>query len=459
LFTISFQLSFLAVSAIILVARPASDFFRQRLRLPRPLCLLLAFICFNFSIEFFLWPATVLNFHQVPWLSPLLNLIFIPLVGALLLPAALLAGLVSLLWATAGAWLTHLVWYLAQAVVISVEWLDTLPIAVSYIGGPGLGSVMLFYSSLLVFFTLPWQPRRWLAGLLMLAGLALWLLPSGPDFANGRLEAWALDVGQGSAVAVKLPDGRFVMADCGTSGTLDPGQRIAAPFLWSLGVNRLEALIVSHPQHDHFSGMPFLLRWFAPRELWINGPAEENPAFSALLDLARQRGVKIRRLTPGRMELGGAEFMIMWPPESYSSSDPNNLSLWLGIGWQDKWLWLSGDKGPAVEKALKNFPSGSHLLMAPHHGGKGSCSQELLDRLRPQATVFSTGCVNSYGMPRPESLARVAAAGGLIYTTANQGCLHLQSGDQGWRITPFLAEPRDCPFSAQAREVLGRNFD
>jgi competence protein ComEC len=459
LFTISFQLSFIAVGAIIIAARPASEFFRYKLKLPRFASVASGFLVFNIIVTIFLWPVTVINFHQVPWLSVPANLIFIPLTGTLLLPAALLAGLMSLLWATPGAWLTEMVWYLAQAVVIIAEWLAKLPGAVSYIGGPGLPSVILFYAASLLLLAGAFRRRLWIAGLLGALSLILWLIPvpASPQH-NERLEAWVLDVGQGSAVLIKLPDGKMMMVDCGTTGTLDPGQRIAAPFLWSLGINRLDILVISHPENDHFSGMPFLLRWFNPRELWINGRGQDNPKYAALLDMARQREVKIRTLGQGKMEAGGAEIMIMWPPETYSSPKTNDLSLWLGVGRQNNWLWLSGDNGPAVEKTLENFPPGKHLLLAPHHGGKDSCGNELLKRLQPQAVIFSAGCVNSHGMPRADSLARSAAAGAMIYTTANQGCLHLQARDDGWQITPFLSPPRHCPFSPPSRLILRREL-
>ncbi|MDR1397980.1 MAG: DNA internalization-related competence protein ComEC/Rec2 [Desulfarculales bacterium] len=459
LFTISFQLSFIAVGAIITAARPASDFFRYKLKLPPLVSLALSFIIFNMIITVFLWPVTVINFHQVPWLSILANLIFIPLTGALLLPAALLAGLTSLLWPILGAWLTGLVWYPAQLTVTIAQEMAKLPIAVSYIGGPGLPSVILFYLASLLLVTGAFRWRLWIAGLLLALSLSLWLLPSASPSHNERLEAWVLDVGQGSATLVKLPDGKLMMVDCGTTGSLDPGQRIAAPFLWSMGISRLDILVISHPENDHFSGMPFLLRWFNPKELWINGREQNNLNYAALLDMARQREVKVRVLSQGKTDLGGAEIMIMWPPQTYSSPRSNDLSLWLGIGCRNNWLWLSGDNGPAVEKNLRDFPSGKHLLLAPHHGGKDSCGKEFLERLRPQAVIFSAGCVNSHGMPRADSLARSAGAGAMIYTTANQGCLHAQAQDEGWQITPFLSSPRHCPFSLPSQLILRRQAE
>jgi competence protein ComEC len=137
----------------------------------------------------------------------------------------------------------------------------------------------------------------------------------------------------------------------------------------------------------------------------------------------------------------------MWPPPDPPYKDDNDRSLWLGLGQDDSWLWLSGDNGPRVEARLEGFPPGRHVLLAPHHGGKGSTGSQLLERLRPQAVIFSTGCFNSYGMPRADSLQRAAQAGAAIYSTGNDGCLHLSRQDEGWRITPYLDPPRRCTWN------------
>lgn len=139
--------------------------------------------------------------------------------------------------------------------------------------------------------------------------------------------------------------------------------------------------------------------------------------------------------------------MLVWPrPRRPRPKRENDRSLWLGVGLGRSWLWLPGDVGPEVERRVApRLPPGRHALVAPHHGGKGSCSRELLARLRPEVVVFSCGCGNRFGFPRPDALSRARASGAAVYSTARQGCLTLVTSGEGWRVSPRLQPPRSCP--------------
>lgn len=147
-------------------------------------------------------------------------------------------------------------------------------------------------------------------------------------------------------------------------------------------------------------------------------------------------------------ELGGASLLAAWPPPGLDLAGlkENDRSLWLGLGLGRTWLWLPGDAGPKAEKTVApRLPGGGQqVLVASHHGGKDSCTSELLERLRPLAVVYSAGCGNSFGMPRADSRARAQAVGASVFTTTRQGCLKLVSDGNTWRITPHLDPPRAC---------------
>ena len=448
LFTISFQLSFTAVCAIVLVAIPLSNFLKSRPGFPRPLAYIAGFMAFTFAIEVFIWPQTVYSFHQVPWLSLLANSIFIPLVGFILLPLSLLAGFVSLIWSYGGYLLFSLAHLLAQYIMLFVNWLAGLPFAVSYIAGPGLFSIILFYLGWLLFFTIPGKKRFYCTATVFTLAFIIWVWPNTQQN-GGTLEAWVVDVGQGQAVVAKLPEDRIMVIDCGTTGGMDPGQRIVAPFLWQLGFSQVDILVASHPHPDHYNGLAFLLRWFNPKELWINGYEandDSSASYNLLLELAEQRGVEVHVLqAPLHENIAGAELKLLWPPLRPSLSNENDLSLWIGLGHNNNWLWLPGDNGPRVEKQIPGFDhAGRHVLVAAHHGGKGSCTTELMQAMKPQTVLFSTGCGNTYGMPRADTLSRVSAVGAQVFSTGNNGCLHLLSSTDGWQIKPFLKTPRAC---------------
>jgi len=451
--TLSFQLSFTAVAAILLAAAPLARRLTGQRGWRRWLGGLAGWLALSALVALATWPLAARHFHQIPWLSVPANALAIPLVAMIALPLALVGTGLAWVWPAAGDWLLHLAAWPAGAGLAVIKWLAGLPGAVSFVAGPGPWAVALLYAAALAGLCLA-RPWRWRAGAALAAlALTVWWAEARPPDPDGRLRVWVLDVGQGSATVARLPDGRVLVVDAGGGrGAVDTGQAVVAPFLWSLGLGRADFLACSHSHPDHSGGMPFLARWLDPAEVWHNGEPPNSGPYGQLLELAGQGGAAL--LGPGelagRSELGGARLRVAWPPpgsEGWRLSE-NNRSLWIGLGLGDTWLWLPGDNGPGIERrVLPELPrGGEQILVAAHHGGKGSCGAELLAALAPRAVVISAGCANGFGMPRPEVRARVEASGAVLYWTGISGCLELTSDGQRWSVRPWLTEGRACPW-------------
>ena len=450
--TLSFQMSFVAVAAILLAAAPLARWLRGLAPGPRLAGAVLGWLGLSGVVGLAVWPLAVQNFHQLPIYSLPANALLIPLVAMLTLPLALIAAGVGLLWSAGGQALFSLAAWPAEGAVHLVLWLAGLPGAVRYLAGPGPWAALMFYAGALAALTLP---KRWawvLGAGLGAAGLVLWLGLSGPPPADGKLRAWVLDVGQGSATVARLPQGQVMVIDGGGWGgsDFDFGRQVLAPFLWGMGFSKVEVVACSHRDADHAGGLPFLARWFSPRQVWTNGEAGEGGWYAGLLATAKEKGIPV--LGPkeiARMrELGGASLRLLWPPPraDLAALSSNDRSLWLGVGLGDSWLWLPGDGGPKVEKAVTPLlpTGGSQILVGPHHGAKNSLTPALLERMRPQAVLFSSGCWGRWPSPSRQAQARAHKAGATVYGTNWQGCLELTSGGEAWRIMPTLSPPRDC---------------
>lgn len=450
--TLSFQMSFVAVAAILLAAGPLARWLRGLAPGPRILGAVLGWLGLSGAVGLAVWPLAVLSFHQLPVLSLPANALLIPLVAMLTLPLALIAAGVGLVWGAGGEALLALAAWPATGAVELVAWLAALPGATRYLAGPGPLSVALLYAGALAALLLPRAWRWGLGGALGLAGLLLWLGAGGPPPPDGQLRAWVLDVGAGSATVLRLPRGQVVVVDGGgwPGSDFDFGRQVVAPFLWGQGFERLDILACSHRDQDHAGGLPFLLRWFAPRELWTNGAAPQGGSYGKLLALARERGVPVRG--PGEIarvrEIGGAELRLLWPrPGQDAATLPSNdRSLWLGLGLGTAWLWLPGDNGPRVERAVASgiSPGGQQIILAPHHGAKTSLTPELLARLAPRGVLFSSACWGRWPSPHRAALERARSAGATVYGTNWQGCLSLATSGGPWQVEPFLASPRRC---------------
>jgi competence protein ComEC len=217
---------------------------------------------------------------------------------------------------------------------------------------PPLWLAILFTAALVL---LAWAMRRsrlwsWaaLAGVLALFTLIFWH-PFPPAVHRGELELTAIDVGQGDSLLVAFPDSKLMLIDGGgllsfgraasqlqAAARLDIGEDVVSPYLWSRSIRKLDVVALTHAHGDHAGGMPAVIENFHPSELWTGamppGATLSNPSWSAVRDKARAEHVNILQLSSGRsFDFGGAHIDVISPPSGYVPGDSPTNNDSLGI--------------------------------------------------------------------------------------------------------------------------------
>lgn len=402
-------------------------------------------------------PLVAWRFHLVTPVGVLLNLPLVPVtslalgVGGLSLPLAAA-------WPAAGHAMAAACGQLLAATESLVRWGAAQGWGHAYtIGPPGWWVIGVYglIAAVVVVRGSP-LPRRngvmaamagWLA-----VGLVLGLLP-GP---RGRLEADVLAVGHGLAVVARTPDGATRLYDCGKQGDPRVGRRIIAPALWARGCRRIDAVILSHPDVDHFNGLLDLLDRFrvgrvavGPRFVESAKPATE---VRRLLDELARRGVPVVRLSTGALDPGGAIAVARLPSADVPGATDNEQSALLTLGRPGgPRLLLAGDlEGRGLAEVLATPATAFAGLVAPHHGSRGANPPALYDWGRPGAVLVSQE------PPRPgsrDALAFLAARGVPVLRTWERGAIRLRWEADGLQFSGFL-DP-DRPVEAPARQLAG----
>jgi competence protein ComEC len=289
------------------------------------------------------------------------------------------------------------------------------------------------------------KSRRWgwvsATAVAILFVLVFWH-PFPPVVHAGQLELTAIDVGQGDSLLVVFPDGKLLLMDGGgvlsfgkhTKPRMDIGEDVVSPYLWGRSIRKIDIIALSHAHADHAQGLPALIENFHPTELWI-GATAPSEAWTAVEQRARLQRVKVVAMRSGKgFDFGGTRVEVLSPPSDYISSDSpkNNDSLALRISYGRRSLLLTGDmEKPMEARALADGePLRADVLKVGHHGSNTSSTAPFLDAVSPMYAVISDGFENSFHHPHPLVLERLTAHRAGILRTDLQGLITIRTDGQ-----------------------------
>ena len=414
----------------------------------------------SLSISIFTLPLQLCFFYQVPVYSVLLNLLVIPFVGTLMVLGILLLVFPFML---PFAWGISCIlgWY---------EWICSvflsLPGSVYIAGKPKGWSIVLFYVCIIcaVFFGRGYlkcckqKMRLMVAVLTICFGIVLVCLPQ-------RLgtRVTFLDVGQGDCAILQTERGENILLDAGSSSGESVGMYRIVPALKSLGVNYLDAIVITHPDYDHYGALGAVLEEYKNRCGGVILPAiakeSREAEFSKVYEMMEREGalVPVYFMAVGDTLYAGEgacseRLVCLAPREGYEGDDSNAYSIVLEFVSDNLSVLFTGDVEGEGEEVLCELlenrtasvtESRYRILKVAHHGSSGSTKERFLTVMRPHLAVISCGANNRYGHPHKETLRRLDNAGAKVLTTPRNGAITIEASANGeisvfsWKTDTF----------------------
>lgn len=285
-------------------------------------------------------------------------------------------------------------------------------------------------------------PRRWSIVSICLAFVCVAELHAiDVGSPHGVLRATFLDVGQGDAALVDLPNGEAILIDGGgiVGSPVDVGARVVAPTLRYRRRSDLAAVLLSHPHPDHFGGLSSGTRAIRVGSAWDTGQGEREGVqggYALFLAKMREKGVPILRPEDlcGVRSLGGATIEVLAPcPGPTADRGPNDNSFVVTIGFGRRRFLFSGDaeheeEGDLVRAAGDRLRA--DVLKVAHHGSRTSSTSAFLAAVHPQEAIISVGSRNRFGHPHPTTLSTLAAAGVRVWRTDQDGEIVAQTNGE-----------------------------
>ncbi|MBF0178459.1 MAG: DNA internalization-related competence protein ComEC/Rec2 [Magnetococcales bacterium] len=395
------------------------------------------------AVELATAPITLYSFHRLSPYGILANPLAIPLVGELATPLGLLALVARPFWTQgADALLVAMGWTLEWYRGL-IEWTATLPGAWSRFAGPPLPGVVLYLAAGWVALALR-RPGTWHWQRALLIGVAIAGLWWPRDFrAETLLRLIVLDVGQALSMVVKMPHGGWMVVDAGgvVTSRFNVGEGVTSAVLWHYGVERLERVVVSHPQHDHMSGVAAIMRNFPVGGLWMARVTTEelrDHSVNGLLAAAERERVPVRFFdAPTRFADGEGEIRILPPMPASNKTKLNDRSLVVELRHGRHRFLLTGDMESREESWLlaQNALTPVTMALVPHHGSLTSSTSAFVRMVRPEHAVVSVGRGNPWGFPKEAVTRRWEEAGARLWRTDRDGAVMFASDGEQLTIT------------------------
>jgi competence protein ComEC len=476
LWTVSFQLSFLAMAGLAILypylqtwgRKGVARLFKNREKIVPAASIVTDTFAASLAASVLVWPLIAYNFGLVSLVSLPATFFTLPALPFIIVTSALVAftGLFALLAAQILGWLA---WLFLSYLVSVVQGFDALPhsslqvatISAWYVWGYYVilaGAIALVnHRTKLTDFSsrltsrirgaaqvIP-KPRlgfspKWLVLPLLIAVLLVWSIAlAQPD---GKLHVSFLDVGQGDAILIQTPEGQDILIDGGPDPQkiiLELSEKLA---FWD---RTIDLVMCTQPQADHVTGLVEVLQRYRVKQVLEPGVSYNSSIYQEWLRLIADKGIEHGVAHAGQeIDLGGGiKLEVLNPPASQwkgTDDDVDNNGLVLKLTWDTIGFLFTADIRADLEFELIGQRANlrSTVLKVAHHGSKTSTSLQFLAAADPEVAVICVGEDNAFGHPAIEVTDRLTDRLGEnnVYRTDEDGTVEFTTdGERLWVTT------------------------
>jgi competence protein ComEC len=279
---------------------------------------------------------------------------------------------------------------------------------------------------------------------------------------DGKLHIDFLDVGQGDAALLTMPDGTTLLVDGGgrpninqrnaQEGDEEPaferdarsiGEGVVSQYLWARGMDRVDYILATHADADHIDGLNDVAGNFEVRSAIVARTPADDPEYLRFAGTMRRAGRPVEEIGAGDvLHFGEVSAQVLWPPPGGGGQAPsrNNDSILMLIRYGDKTFLMTGDIEKEGEAAVlsEGMDLRSDLVKVAHHGSKTSSTLGMVSATRPALAIISVGRTSMFGHPNKDVVERWRASGAEVMTTGQRGTISVVTDGHGIMIETFV---------------------
>ena len=444
----------------------------ERHHLQRGLRYMFNAIAVSLCVQLVLLPFLVIYFHRLSLSSLVLN-IGVSFLLAVLSSVAALALLASQLSTTLAQPLFRLANMVDWLMVHSVDPFARFGVASirlpDYSGRLTIVYVIYFFPVIvLIAALLRWRPLRlrtqkhtsvFLAVVAQILLIAIVIShPGSARGIDGQLHVDFLDVGQGDASLITMPNGSTLLVDAGgrpnfiqrngdapadlhERETRSIGETVVSEYLWWRGLDHLDFVLATHADADHIDGLNDVVRNFSVGSAFVGRTPGSDPEFVRFRQSLLETNTPLETIQAGdELHFGEVTIDVLWP---LPTSDPNaasrnNDSVVLRVRYGERSLLLTGDIEKEGEAHLPQTDLRVDVVKVAHHGSRTSSTEGFVSATRPRFAIISVGQTSMFGHPHREIVERWKSVGSEVLTTGACGTISVTTDGTNLSVTKFV---------------------
>ena len=369
---------------------------------------IVSFISFIVSV-----PITINNFSQINVLSIFLNIFFVPIVSSIIFPLSLI---------------TFLFPFFNNLFAILINIFELLSITFSKIDNfifimSKISTLFIIIYYIIISITLYFLSKNKYKYIVSL--MFIFVIHYNITIFNKGLEITYIDVGQGDSIFIKFPNDKSnILIDTGgkvTYGNLKNNYSVGkniVDYLKSMGIRKLDYLIITHGDFDHMGDSLYLIDKFKVENVIFNC-GEFNVLEKELIKVLDEKKIKYYSCIK-ELNIDNNKLYFLQTKKYDNENDNSNVIYTEFNGY--KFMFM-GDAGVEKEKDIldKYNLANIDVLKVGHHGSKTSSSKGFIDEIKPKYAIISVGKNNRYGHPNIEVLNNLYNS--KIYRTDQDGSI------------------------------------
>ncbi len=256
-----------------------------------------------------------------------------------------------------------------------------------------------------------------------------------PPADAGQLLVHFIDVGQGDAIYIEVPEGDNMLIDAGPGSAEDE----LITYLDGIGVQEIDYVVLTHPDEDHIGGVDLVFAEYTVSTVILPDCEKDTKAYDNMINgIEAERGCE--RIEPQKgqtISMGQGATVTVLAPVSDQYTDVNDYSIVLRLDYYETSFLFTGDAEKISEmEMVETWTDGKldcDVLKVGHHGSGTSTNLAFLKLVTPELAVISCGEDNKYGHPHAEAIARLKGEKIPVYRTDLEGSIRVAS--DGEKVT------------------------